>query len=143
MDVCSPSVFPHKLLQDVDGDCAVFSCAVEVLFIDRDSRDDVCLYVTDYTFNRNLPLHASTADWALGLDHRAFKVKLDDVQAKNTRDVTIGQPYAIHNLRFTHGVSGAHGRLGGSDTLVVPLDEPGSEQLKKCVMIPDVCFFPY
>ncbi|KAG6336324.1 hypothetical protein ID866_2773 [Astraeus odoratus] len=125
-----PDTFPCTLLQDVDEESALFSCVVEILFVDHDSRDGVSVYATDYTFNPNLPERAFDAKWARGLDHRVLRVKLDDAQARTVNDIVAGSFYKILNLRLIRrrDSSSSHARLGGEERLIHPLHEVDHEQ---------------
>ncbi|KIJ69117.1 hypothetical protein HYDPIDRAFT_105685 [Hydnomerulius pinastri MD-312] len=126
----SSHTFLHTLVQDVDEETEFFTCTVELLHVDLNSRDDPCIYVTDYTFRHDLPANVSTADWARGLDHRVIKIVLDDAQAKSSLDLCIESFYTIRNLRFVRraAMPAVFGRLGGQDTLIIPLHDFSSEQ---------------
>ncbi|KAG8217634.1 hypothetical protein J3R82DRAFT_5787 [Butyriboletus roseoflavus] len=123
-------IFPDMLLQDVEGSTTFFTCIVEPLHFDLNSRDGHFIYVTDYTYNPDLPTTVSTADWAYNLEHRVVKIKLDDTQAKTSLDLRPGSMYIIHNLRIKRlNVSGGmHGCLGGEDTLIVSLHDSSSHR---------------
>ncbi|KAF8136492.1 hypothetical protein EV363DRAFT_1319733 [Boletus edulis] len=114
-------IFPEMLFQDVEGSTSFLSCVVELLHSDLSSRNGHFIYVTDYTFNPNLPATVSTADWAHNLEHRVLKIKLDDVQANNSLGLMPGSMLIIHNLRVKHldASGGIHGCLGGEDTLIL------------------------
>ncbi|KAF9227780.1 hypothetical protein BS17DRAFT_774296 [Gyrodon lividus] len=119
----SSHIFPDTLFQDVDEKTSFFTCTVELLHVDFNSGGNPSIYVTDYTFNHDLPATLSTADWAHGLDHRVVRIKLDDAQARNSQDLTTGSLYTMRNLRLYRcaNTPGAYGRLGGEDRLITPL----------------------
>ncbi|KAH0833790.1 hypothetical protein J3R83DRAFT_10937 [Lanmaoa asiatica] len=108
-------ILTEKLPQEVMETASHLICTVELLHDDDDSRDGRCLYVTDYTYNPNLPSTGLKVDWVINLDHRVLKIVLDDAQ----------------NLAIEHSnATGLYGYLGGQDVLVQPLHNPSDQRVQ-------------
>ncbi|OAX33517.1 hypothetical protein K503DRAFT_700285 [Rhizopogon vinicolor AM-OR11-026] len=128
----SSAQFDDKLIEDVDEDVRFFSCTVEVLHIDLASAEEPLAYVTDYTFHPALVNPAEQAPWTLGLDRRIVKIVLEGGQKSRARDLQPGATYRIKNLRLIKrtGVSGAFGRLGGDERLIVEAKDHEKDEVK-------------
>lgn len=99
----------------------------QLLHNDLNSPDGHFIYVTDYTYNPDLPTAVSTADCP-NLEHRVLKIKLDDAQAKISSDLRRGSMYIIRNVRIkrSNASRGMHGCVGGEDTLILFLHDSSS-----------------
>ncbi|KAG9318610.1 hypothetical protein JVU11DRAFT_703 [Chiua virens] len=118
-------IFPDMLLQDVEESTTFLTCVVELLHIELNSRDGHIMYVTDYTYNPDLPATASTASWAHNLEHRVVKIKLNGTQVDVLLDLRPGAICIIRNMHVKRlDASGCiQGHLGGEDKLIVPLHD--------------------